>query len=157
MGEPWRYRCPEGHANIINRSETYRCRSCEETYIGDPLAAGGDDADGGAPVQCDERVVLDQLVATVEGPLRSRAKSGELEDNINGTSRMIGHRLAKLESAGLVERIEVSHSGNWWRPTEAGIEQAERAELTPIGAGLLVFGLGVVYLVVLLIFNGGLL
>ena len=104
-------------------------------------------------IGCDETAILQELVEVCGQATRSRMKSNEF--GVSGTVRMIGYRLAMMERDGLVERIEVSHSGNWWRPTEAGIQQADRAKLTPIGAGLLVFGLGVVYLVALVIFNGG--
>lgn len=154
MPDPWRYRCPEGHPNLNNGDQTYRCQNCGETYRGDPYdAADTEFPVDDEPIHCDEDSVLAELVALTEPETRSRAKSKEFD--MGATARMIGYRLAGLENDGFVERIEVSHSGNWWRPTEAGIRRAERAQLTPISAGLLVFCLGLVYLVAIMLFNGG--
>ena len=154
MNDAWRYRCPQGHPNLTNGDDTYRCESCGETYWGDPYdAAETEFPVDDEPIDCDETAILQELVEVCGQATRSRMKSDEFD--VRGTVRMIGHRLAIMERDGLVERIEVSHSGNWWRPTEAGIQQADRAELTPVSAGLLVFALGLVYLVALVLINGG--
>jgi len=41
MSDPWRKRCPKGHASIVvhNARQSFRCRSCERTYDRAPLDA----------------------------------------------------------------------------------------------------------------------
>jgi len=36
-GYPWRYRCPEGHANIELGASVFSCDSCGTTYPKDQL------------------------------------------------------------------------------------------------------------------------
>ena len=35
--QPWRFRCPEGHANIRLYVSSYRCGTCGRAYDGDPV------------------------------------------------------------------------------------------------------------------------
>lgn len=38
MNDPWRYRCPEGHASIRNRvGGGYWCKYCQKKYEGEPI------------------------------------------------------------------------------------------------------------------------
>jgi len=34
---PWRYRCPDGHANIYLYTRRFRCQTCRTTYSKDVL------------------------------------------------------------------------------------------------------------------------
>jgi hypothetical protein len=34
---PWRYRCPEGHANLTLWVSRFRCKTCATTYPMDDL------------------------------------------------------------------------------------------------------------------------
>lgn len=36
MRDPWRLRCPQGHAAVQIRSDWYYCQSCESYYSGSP-------------------------------------------------------------------------------------------------------------------------
>lgn len=45
--DPWRRRCPDGHTSLTVHvtTNTYRCRSCEQTYTGTPVDPKADDSD----------------------------------------------------------------------------------------------------------------
>ena len=35
--QPWRFRCPEGHASLELYVSGYWCSACHQTYQGDPV------------------------------------------------------------------------------------------------------------------------
>ena len=127
MTDPWRWRCPKGHASLETAREKdgYRCKSCGERYHGSPHDA----AETEFPVQAepamtaDKDSVLEALVKACENPLISRRKASHLSDNPESA----GCVLAQLRKEGLVERLNTNKSRRYhWRPTEAGRQKVLR-------------------------------
>ena len=52
----WRWRCPKGHVTLRRhvRSDSYRCRRCEEIYEGSPVDAQQVDGFPLAEVESDD-------------------------------------------------------------------------------------------------------
>ena len=147
MSEPWRYRCPKGHACIsTNETGGYRCASCGERYAGRPYDAAKTEFpvdEDPVPIPTPEDV-LEALVDVCGRPERDSIRARYLGD---WTVRQLRHPLLVLEERGLVHRATNGNHGHHWQPTEAGVlhvrggETPEsmdaRAHLTPIEHGLL--------------------
>lgn len=116
MSDPWRKRCPEGHADIINRTYGYQCGSCERAFVGEPHDAAATDF----PVDRDlssERVV--DLVAeslAAPGQWFSVGDIGRIEN------RVLGPILARAHERGLLE-VKRRAARNQWRLSQAGREE----------------------------------
>ena len=125
MSDPWRFRCPEGHTSIVTRPtcDTYRCRSCQQTYTGDPVDVktnSGESADGSSFESVHPLTALHALYRMTEGT-DGTAKSRQL------SSRPIayGQALGQAADLGYVERINPeTDSANRWRVTESGARLA---------------------------------
>ena len=155
MSEPWRYRCPKGHASIsgwATRSERrdstkrYRCSACRAVYEGDPYDAAVTEfpVDEEPIDQPDMDAVLAELVRICDQPRRAYARAREFDA---WTPKQVGHQLQVLEDCGYVRRASGSSRGHHWQPTEIGRRRVHardetetmdaRAHLTPIEHGLL--------------------
>lgn len=118
MSDPWRERCPEGHAAVEHHTATFYCSACGKTYPGEPLDATEHEfpVDGPDPIP----------PVTVEYVLRKLYH--ETGDTVTTTTvtdlgvrtRAIGKRLHDARDRGLVERIGAA-SPYRWTFTEAGL------------------------------------
>jgi hypothetical protein len=114
------------------RKQGYFCQSCGLQYPGEPVDATehdlplDDDERGpdhqGRPVGREHQEVLDDLVDATSPPTRTAAKVRELP----GRRTSVGKRLVQLEDDGLAKKhSRSSSSGDWWEPTEAGLDAAD--------------------------------
>ena len=118
MSEPWRYRCPEGHTSIEQRSskEAYRCRSCERTYYGEPVDVKRDRGGGGegvapiVPIAAVRR--LWRAAGDTDTTLRARHVASD-------RAAALAQALRDAVDRGYVERLERG-GGDRYRVTERG-------------------------------------
>jgi len=122
---PWRYRCPDGHAAITPRGDGYYCQSCGARYRTGPFDA----ARAEFPVTVDRQAgvddddLLDQLVAET-GEVRDSLRLRELD---GGTTAERREALYRLIRQGYVKRIETANSSaDRYRPTDAGRRESKR-------------------------------
>lgn len=149
---PWRQRCPQGHASVTHFSDTYHCNACGRTYEGDPYDAKrtefpveGDDA---LPKDIHDQV-LAELVHQCKDPTTEWCRAHKIGI---GSPRQVGRVLAGFEDDGLVERLgSGGNKGHHWRPTDAGRQRViederkavleaggrQRAQAHPVAAWLL--------------------
>jgi hypothetical protein len=120
MPEPWRYRCPEGHASISTRQNgTYRCQSCETTYRGDPVDAASD-RDSQPTTEVESTADIGALEVThmlwrETGDTSTTAHARDLPVK----TRTAAHALQSAAERGYVDRIERSCASRWF-VTELG-------------------------------------
>lgn len=130
--DPWRLRCPKGHATIEIGKSGYRCESCGGRYHGEPYDASKTDFPVTDPTftSSDREEVLEALVEYCDHPnhpailAKYLARGTDRADRCVGSYRQVVHALTALEEDGLVERggRGEKRRGFWW-PTEAGIER----------------------------------
>jgi len=168
MTDPWRLRCPKGHASVTVYSDTYLCEACDETYDGEPFDAKRTEfpVDEEPLPKAVHDEVLAELVRRCEDDNTSRLLARRLHP---GRSRQIGAILAELAQDGLVEKLGCgSPNGYKWRPTEAGRRHVldtereialsqprrERAQIDPICGGAAVLFAGLIFVLALAITHG---
>ena len=160
MTDPWRNRCPQGHASVTIYAESYKCGTCGEHYAGEPY----DPKHTEFPVEDDpplpkdtETEILAELVRRTAEPTTSWLRARQFDI---GRPKQVGQLLAGLEDQGLVEKVTGAPRGHHWRPTEAGrqrvietereiaLERGDRARATasPTAVGILTLLVGIVLL-----------
>jgi len=110
MTEPWRLRCPEGHADLSMNNDYYRCDTCGLTYEGEPFDAAETDfpADGETRTEwTPERAVA--RLWEVGGDIDAARMARQLGDE----SLQIGNALAKAAEQGLVEWVNNNYPRRW--------------------------------------------
>lgn len=147
MAEPWRYRCPKGHASITHRKQGFECESCGGRYRGDPVDAKevaewpADDRDPLWTGVISEQEVLSEVVDQTAPQDRHLASVDQLPWRANRINKQL-HSLAKR---GLLEQVGEKRKFKW-RPTERGrqavaglngMPDAERAQVSVFGLALL--------------------
>jgi len=126
MSNPWRRRCPQGHSSIANRDSGYRCRSCEETYEGDPFDAKTTEFPvGESCYETRDHLNLDTVLrALIDAhPEREWTRVSHLSHL--GRPKDIGTKLRMLRERGLVEKNGMGNDSDIWRPTDRGHDVAQ--------------------------------
>lgn len=122
-GDPWRWRCPQGHTSIETSADRYRCKACGEKYLGTPYdAAEHEFPVDGDPGPVDRYPIGDVLRALFYGVGRDTETTAKASD-LGDRPREIGQKLHEAEKRGLVESVGAS-SPYRWRLTQRGYDKA---------------------------------
>lgn len=121
MTDPWRLRCPQGHAAIEVYQSRHYCESCGNWYDGTPHDAKHVEfpVDDEPLVDDDRDSVLEALVDQCRGGGRDWVRARDL----GARPRQIGQLLSRLEDDGVVDRRHAGN-GDLWRPTDAARRRA---------------------------------
>lgn len=156
---PWRQRCPKGHASLQVHSSSYRCRSCERVYDGRPYDESDVDE---FPIEGDRPRpdISWQSIVMVMARLQShetRSKwfqADELAGELGTRMQQVAGHWPELLDRELVERYGSTSQGGRYALTEKGhavVEEfragTDRGQLNPLEMAALVAALSTAWLI----------
>jgi len=122
--DPWRRRCPKGHANISSRTDGHYCDSCKQYYATDPVDAAAVD-EWPATEQIERLSPWTILVTLVELDAthdRDGFFARDLAAEVGSRATAITPQLKTLRTFGVVTAIETGYDAYRYEVTAEGHE-----------------------------------
>jgi len=109
-GEPWRYRCPEGHAAVVRRTTGgYRCQTCQAEYDGAPVDLKTDETSDAEPQTPIHPLTATRRLWHATGDPDATARCRQFSSR----PAAMAAALERAEANALVERVEASRATRW--------------------------------------------